>query len=316
MRINGSSIRITSSSRQGGIMRDNMRLAVFVAITCLLGAADSASAQGVFGPGGYFQNFDSMGAAGTSAPTGWQILQIAGSSSTWINSTGSNSTPAVGAIPNGAAVAGGVAGGALVANDNPTANQGNGYNAIGASGAAGDRGLATAPTGIAGSVIQLSVTNNSSAALNSLVASYDMRRYQVGADNTGRTPGAGIPEGSEELPGYWLFYSLDNGANFTAVNSLIPVGAGPSLDPIVPNTVGVTSVSGAPIALSGAWNVGSNLIIRWVDDNAIDPSPDEIIGLDNVRLAAVPEPTTAALAGMAALVGALGASRATSRRRA
>jgi hypothetical protein len=261
---------------------------IAIAVTILAVPASSA----VLGPSGtYSENFDSMGAAGTAPPSGWQVYSIAGGSNTWINSTGSNSTPAVGAIPNGAAVAAGTASAGLVANDNPTANQTNGYNATGATGAAGDRGIATAPTGIAGSAIELQLTNGTLSPLSTLNLSYDLRRYQIGADNATRTPGAGIPEGSEELPGYWLFYSLDNGATYTAVNSLIPVGAGPSSQPIVPNTVGLTSVSNASVALSGAWNPGSNLFLRWIDDNAIDPSPDEIIGLDNV-VVAVPEPTS------------------------
>ena len=154
-----------------------------------------------------------MGAAGTAPPSGWQVYSITGGSSTWINSTGSNSTPAVGAIPNGVAVAGGAASPGLVVADNPTANQVNGYNATGSSGAAADRGIATAPTGIAGSAIELLLTNGTGSPLSALTVSYDIRRYQAGADNTTRTPGAGIPEGSEELPGYWLFYSLDNGAD-------------------------------------------------------------------------------------------------------
>ena len=260
-------------------------------------------AQSVLGPGGYTENFDSMGAAGTVAPTGFQVFQIVGGSATWINDTGSNSTPDIGAIPNGASAAGGNPSGALVVNNSPTGNQNNGYNATGASGAAADRGITTAPTGIAGSVIQLTITNNTGAAQTSLLASYDIRRYQVGADNATRTPGAGIPEGSDELPGYWLLYSLDNGVNFTAVNSLIPVGAGPSTNPIVPNTLGVTSVVAAPIFFGGALNPGSNLILRWVDDNAIDPSPDQIIGLDNVRLGVIPEPSTLVLSSLMLLVG-------------
>jgi hypothetical protein len=248
----------------------------------------------LLGPSGvYSENFDSMGAAGTAPPSGWQVYSIAGASNTWINTTGSNSTPAIGAIPNGAAVAGGAASAGLVANNSPTANQVNGYNATGASGAASDRGIATAPTGNAGSAIELLLTNGSLSPISALSVSYDLRRYQVGADNATRTPGAGIPEGSEELPGYWLFYSLDNGATYTAVDSLIPVGAGASSQPIVPNTVGLTSVSNASFALSGVWNAGSNLLLRWVDDNAIDPSPDEIIGIDNVSVA-IPEPSSLA----------------------
>jgi hypothetical protein len=52
-------------------------------------------------------------------------------------------------------------------------------------------------------------------------------------------------------------------------------------------------VSNASFLLSGNWNVGSNLLLRWVDDNAIDPSPDEIFGIDNVSVA-VPEPSSLA----------------------
>jgi hypothetical protein len=265
-------------------------ISLILATTWLTLSASGA----LLGPSGvYTENFDSMGALGTAPPSGWQVYSIAGASNTWINSTGSNSTAAVGAIPDGAAVAGGTASAALVANDNPTASQNNGYNATGASGAASDRGIATAPTGIAGNTIELLLTNGTLSPISALTVSYDMRRYQVGADNATRTPGAGIPEGSEELPGYWLFYSLDNGVTYTAVNSLIPVGAGPSSQPIVPNTVGLTSVSNASFSLSGNWNAGSNLLLRWVDDNAIDPSPDEIFGLDNVRVA-VPEPSSLA----------------------
>lgn len=248
----------------------------------------------LLGPSGvYTENFDSMGAAGTVPPSGWQVYGVAGTSGTWTNTTGSNSTPAVGAIPNGAAVAGGTASAGLVANNNPTANQVNGYNATGASGAAGDRGIATAPTGVNGNTIELLLTNGTLSPISALTVSYDLRRYQAGADAAGRSPPAGIPEGSDELPGYWLFYSLDNGTTYTAVDSLIPVGVGPSSQPIVPNTVGLTSVSNATFALSGTWNAGSNLLLRWVDDNAIDPSPDEIIGIDNVRVA-VPEPSSLA----------------------
>lgn len=282
-------------------MKHNLLALTVTGLACF-GFAPSVTAQALLGPGGYSENFDSMGAGGTAAPVGFQLFSITGGSATWVNSTGSNSSPAVGSIPNGTAAAGGTAAGALVVNDAPTGNQVNGYNALGASALAGDRGLATAPTGIAGSVIQLSITNNTGAPQMSLLTSYDIRRYQIGADNAGRTPGAGIPEGSDELPGYWLFYSLDNGVNFTAVNSLIPVGAGPATNPIVPNTLGVTSVAGS-ISLSGPLNAGANLILRWVDDNAIDPSPDQIIGLDNIRLGVVPEPSTLALTGAALMAG-------------
>jgi hypothetical protein len=272
-------------------------------LTISLTLAAEANAQAVLGPSlTYSENFDSMGDSGTTPPTGWGLFQIAGGSSTWSNNTGSNSTPAIGGIPNGTAIADGTASAGLVVNNNPTGSQINGYNALGASGAAGDRGIATAPTGIAGNAIQLQITNNSGVPVTDLLLSYDMRRYRVGGDDAGRNPPAGIPQGSEELPGYSLFYSLDNGANYTAFNSLIPVGEGPTTNPIVPNTLGVTSVADAAVSLDAPWTPGSNLFLRWVDDNAIDPSPDEIIGLDNVSLTAVPEPASLVLSGVVLLI--------------
>ena len=73
----------------------------------------------------------------------------------------------------------------------------------------------------------------------------------------------------------------------------------------MPNTVGVTNVASTEFAFGSTWNPGSNLFLRWIDDNAVDPSPDEIIGIDNVHVAGVPEPSTLLLAGLAAL-GATG----------
>ena len=55
---------------------------------------------------------------------------------------------------------------------------------------------------------------------------------------------------------------------------------------IVPNTVGVTNVPTTAFNLSSPWNVGSNLLLRWVDDNGDAPSPDQILGLNNVSIMA------------------------------
>jgi hypothetical protein len=284
---------------------------IVAAAAVALGWPAPASAQVMF-TGNYAENFNSMG-AGATPPTGWQVFQVAGASSTWTHNTGSNSVPAIGAIPDGTAVAGGTPSTGLVVNDNPTGNEVQGYNATGASGAAGDRGIATAPTGIAGSVIELQLTNNSGLAQTGLTVGYDIRRYQAGADNAGRSPPPGIPEGSEELPGYWLFYSLDGGATYTGVPALIPVGEGPTSQPVVPNTVGVTTVPATQFNFGGTWNAGSPLFLRWVDDNAIDPSPDQIIGLDNVSVSATPVPEPSSLLSVAA-VGLLAGARAARRR--
>jgi len=274
-----------------------------------LWCATPAMSQPVSFTGNFTENFNSMGAAGTAPPTGWQLFTIAGDSATWTNSTGSNNTVPIGAIPNGAAVAGGTASTGLTVNDSPTGNQSNGYNALGASGAAGDRAIVTAPTGIAGNALQLQLVNNSGAARTSLQVAYTLRAYQAGGDSA-RTPPPGIPEGAEELPGYWLFYSLDNGATFTAVNSLIPVGQGPSSNPVVPNQVGNFTIPTTSFTFAAAqsWAPGSNLFLRWIDDNAIDPSPDQIFGLDNVTLSIAPVPEPSSLLCVSA-VGLLAGGR-------
>jgi len=165
---------------------------------------------------------------------------------------------------------------------------------VGSSGSTSDRAIATAPTGVAGNVIQLSMVNNSGAARGGIRVGYDIKVLQAGTTSGSRTPPAGIPPGSDELSGYWLFYSLDNGANFTAVNPLIPVGQGPSTNPVIPNAVGVYPVPSTSIAFGSgvAWQPGQNLLLRWVDDNAFDPSPDPIIGLDNFTVSPVPEPSS------------------------
>jgi hypothetical protein len=268
----------------------------------------SAAAQAVSFTGNYTQNFDSMGATGTAPPAGWGVFGIAGSSGNdtsvtphWTNLTGNNNTPpnpaaGTGGIPNGTEVAGGNQG-TISANDNPTAsNANNAYNATGAGGAA-DRTIVTSGTGNAGNVIQLQLTNNTGAAQNGLTIAYSIVR-KTQAPDSGRSPPAGIPEGAEELPGFWLFYSLDNGTNYTAVRSLIPVGEGSTTQPVVPNTVGVTNIAPTQFTFTGPWANGATLFLRWVDDNAIDPSPDQFIGLDNLAISPIPEPSVLLLTAL------------------
>ena len=201
----------------------------------------------LLGPSGvYTENFDSMGTASTAPPSGWQVYTITGGSgyldkhyrfqfgsggwrhSRW-HRRGRLEQPA----PASSRTI--IRPGIRIMATTQRAR----------AAATSDRGIATAPTGVSGGIIELHLTNGTLSPISGLTVSYDMLRYQVGADDAGRNPPAGIPQGSEELPGYWLFYSLDNGTTYTAVNSLIPVGAGPSSQPIVPNTVGLTSVSNA-----------------------------------------------------------------------
>lgn len=212
------------------------------------------------------ETFDSMGTTGTTPPNGWSMKYInSGSNSTWTDSIAiiANGTNGVSTAINTA--------GALTANNAPTANSNNGYNAQGAT--ASDRVIATAPTSIAGMAIQVQLRNASGAAVTSITVGYDIRRYLAVAT-------------ANELPGYWLFYSLDNGTSWTNASVLNPTVAGPA-GVVVPNTVGVTTVPPTTIALSSVWANGADLLLRWVDDNAVATSPDQIVGLDNVTITAV-----------------------------
>ncbi len=207
----------------------------------------------------YAQTFDSMN-GGTALPGGWAVYgTLGGDISTWTDATG---------IPANS-VAGGTTNATLIAATTFAATSDlKGYNY--ALPASTDRALGTSPNSAKGMALQLSVSNTSGAALNSLRLGYDIRRFTAApADN--------------ELPGYRVFYSLDSGVTWTNVAALNPTLSGPT-GVIVPNTVGVTTVSKTNFSLNGIWASGATLLLRWVDDNAGQSSPNQVIGLDNVTV--------------------------------
>jgi hypothetical protein len=155
----------------------------------------------------------------------------------------------------------------LTAVTTPAATNNNGFNAALSTAAISDRVLATSPTTVSGAALQLRLNNATGGALGGLSISFDTVRYN--ATST-----------ANELPGYWLFYSLD-GNTWTNAASLNPTGA------TVPNTIGVTSNAGS-VFFSTAVASGADFFLRWVDDNAAQTSPDQIIGLNNVSLNGIP----------------------------
>lgn len=247
----------------------------FLAIAAMIGVSGFAHAAAAsLTSTGYTENFNSMGTSGTVPPSGWTFFtgNSGTSHSTWdattsIPANGSNSVASMVATTSG-----------LTATSSPSGTKANGFNAAISSGNTADRVLATSPTSISGSALQLTLTNNTGYSFSSLLVSYDTVRF------TTVTSGK-----EEELPGYWLFSSLD-GTNWTNVSALNPTLA------TVPNSKGVTSVSNATFSLGSTVAAGGSLYLRWVDDNGIPTSPDQIIGLNNVSIAAsVPEPETYAL---------------------
>jgi hypothetical protein len=254
-----------------------------LALAALLAAG---SAQAVdLGPAGYAQNFDGLGTAGTAPPAGWTL---------WVGPSGTSNTTWQASIPASGVAALVPTSGPLAATSNPTATRNNGYNAAFDTSTTADRLLATSPTSVSGAAIQLSLTNQTGASFSQLQLSYDTRRY--GAAST-----------ANELPGYWLFYSLDGGTWSSALNPTLAT---------VPNSAGVSTVANALVTLAAPVAAGQNFLLRWVDDNAVQTSPDQIIGLNNVAIAAVPEPGTVPLllAGLA-FVGCWLRPRVAARRR-
>jgi hypothetical protein len=217
-------------------------------------------------PGGtisFFENFDSMGATGTTPPTGWSMMNANSgtSNSTWLTSILANGANSVATMVNAVSAT-------LTAVTTPTVTNNNGFNAAGDN--AANRMLATSPTSVAGVAIQLQLTNNSAGYINRLKVGYDIYRYNA-------------PASVNELPGYWLFYSTDNGTTWTNVAELNPTASGTS-GVVVPNTIGATKVPSTLINLATPWNPGANILFRWVDDNGFPTSPDQVYGLDNVSI--------------------------------
>jgi hypothetical protein len=231
---------------------------------------------------GYSQDFDGMGVSGTAAPTDWAVL---------VGPSGTSNTTWVSSIPAAGVAAMVSTSGVLTAVTTPTVTNNNGFNAALSGSATSDRVLSTSPTTVSGGALQLTLTNNTGAALSGLNLGYDTVRYNAAST-------------ANELPGYQLFYSLD-GSNWINVPSLNPTLT------TVPNTTGVTSTTGI-FTFSSAVAQGSNFFLRWVDDNAVQTSPDQIIGLNNVTVSAVPLP--AALPLLLSALGGLGLVSGRSRR--
>ena len=252
-----------------------------VAAIGAVGAADAASLTAA----GYSETFDELGTAGTAAPAGWSLFKgDGGSHTTW-----ATTIPANGAISVASMVA---TSGTLTASNTPTATNINGYNAeavksSGALAGTSDRVLATSPTGVTGNAIQLTLTNNTGTSLTGLNLSYDIDRLTSISSSSNY----------EELPGYWLFYSLD-GSSWTNAGSF------DSTATTVPNGSKGFSTTSGTLSFASAVAAGSTFELRWVDDNGVPTSPDQIIGLNNVNIAPVPLP--AALPLLLAGLGGLG----------
>ncbi len=205
------------------------------------------------------QNFDGMGDAGTTLPTGWTVVGgLGGDAGTWTTATGAPAAEVGGGQTNRTVVASTSFG---------SVSDTHGFNfALPASPA--DRALGLSPDQQKGMMIQLSVQNQTGKAMHEVEVGYDLRRFTF----------AGV---TNELPGYRLFYSVGQ-EQWVEVEALRPALLPGGVS--VPNSTGVTQVPPHRIRLRTPWAAGAVLRMRWVDDNAAQTSPDQVLGLDNVVL--------------------------------
>jgi hypothetical protein len=272
-------------------------------------AANKANAQVSF-TGDYSQNFSGMG-TGTTLPTGWSGVSEAGSHFTFApnvaneynsNAPFQNENFTAGTL-NASAVEylvptqGSSTGkGTDVVNfQNSQATAGNGE---------GSESLGTDPSGNAATILELSLTNNTGSALSALNISYDIDRFTTISDTNGNP--AGYANSSvEEFPGFHLFYSLtpsvaSSWVDVTSLDPTVNMGTVPGAVN-VPNTVGITVVPTTTVTLNGTIANGQTFALAWFDDNGSAPSPDQEIGLNNVVVSEVPEPSANALTGLSGL---------------
>lgn len=231
--------------------------------------ASVAHAQVLFTSAGYSENFNSMGTTGTAPPTGWKHLSfnMTTSNSTWTTSIPANGTNSVASIPVTAPATT-----LSVRTAIPAATANNGYNAPATNASPSDRVIATAPSSVTGSGIQLQMSNASGGTLTGLTIAFDTVRFTaVNANN--------------ELPGYWVFISTD-GTTWTNLTPNATIST-------VPNTVGVTAATLSASGLSIAPNAA--FYLRWIDDNAVATSPDQVVGLNNVVISIPQPPPTVSL---------------------
>ncbi len=131
------------------------------------------------------------------------------------------------------------------------------------------------PTGVAATLLLAILRNDSGAALNGFVLSYDFATYV--------TPDSAI---TEDIPGYRVFYSTTGAPDSW---NFIP-------DFFVQQPDNTTNRLTAFLAPAGGWAPGSNLYILWADDNGpgSDTAPSREGGytIDNFELGPIPTSNT------------------------
>ena len=225
--------------------------------------------------GVYTQNFDlALSNNSTIMPAGYTAMYLAGSHFTYTNAPGlllDSNAIATATIGSGASTLVVWPFGSAV---NKASYQL--FNVVGGFTNSTDCALGTDPTGTAGTVIQLALTNNTGGALNGVIFSYTEKCMTNGSTSNGSY----TDDGTErlELPGYEFFYSTvgdTNGFNWTQSALLSAT-----------NWVQGTASNAGPVTLLFPTPLtnGGVMYFRWADDNCVPSSPDQMYAIDNISI--------------------------------
>ncbi len=239
----------------------------------------------------YVQDFDVMGSAGTTLPSGWFAGYLGTESSvnravmTPYAGNGSNITAMPVVVSDGSAL--------------PTPNVGTVFN-LGTAGSS-DRALGNYPrtTPSGDQIMQVAIQNNTGGSLAAIQMNYfgEQWRQSQGTSSSGPEMLRVLASTTSSTDGFTYFPSLD----FVAPRQTTadaPVGG---LDGnLAANRVFVSGTITFPTAVPN----GGTFYVRWHDWNDNGTS-DHFLAIDNVQIAAVPEPGTLSMLvlGLGALVG-------------
>ena len=257
------------------------KLLIPLAVAVLFGVVSSSHAQTLLD-----ENFNSMGIAGTTPPTGWTIgfLGDVGTVNRVVISPYAGNGLRITSMP-------------LVVNDGsalPALNVGTALN-LGTTGSS-DRALGNYPrTNPSGDqIMQVAVRNNTGSALSSIGLSYagEQWRQSQGTSTSGPETVFLLVSTTSPTNG---FQSLGSAFDFTA-----PL-QGPGDIGLDGNAAANRKVISGTLLLPTSVPNNGTFYVRWHDwnDNA---TTDHFLGIDDVKIQAVPEPGVLSLL----LLGAAG----------
>lgn len=237
---------------------------IALTIALVAGMSAVAHAQISYTGGTYSENFDSMGATGITAPTGWF--------------TG---------VGTGAAVIGNT-----VAPGAGSSSTGNNYNfGVAGTNPVGERALGSLASSSTQRDTELHITNSTGFDITQFTLSYDGEQWRLGG-TTGVANTLTLQISLTGLAASWS--NLGSAFDFT---SPIASGAASALDGNAAANrvagIGGTYTPSTPIIN------GSTFFLRWADPD--DAGSDHGIALDNFTFSAVPEPSVYVLLGVGLL---------------